>query len=61
MLKRIATNLKNTTNIWWTSGGLEEWSEWAKKMKHSINDSVSLIEEMIKEDENNSSKGLTLE
>ena len=51
VIKRISKNLQNSTQTLWSTGNFAEWVEYAKKMKQSISESTSLINDLIEDEE----------
>jgi hypothetical protein len=56
VLKSICANLRGSAATNWKTGDLEMWAEHAKRMKITINDSVSLIEKLIEDDDEEDKK-----
>ena len=46
-LKAIVENLRNSTKVSWTNGGMDEWVPWAKSMRAEIRSSSKIIEAML--------------
>ena len=51
MLKSILKNLENSTRTEWESGDLAKWADYARSMRKSIRESISLINTLIEDDE----------
>ncbi len=52
ILKTIKKNLLLSTQTSWKSGNLDDWSEFAERMKNSIMESANLFDTLISDDEN---------
>jgi|WetSurMetagenome_2_1015567.scaffolds.fasta_scaffold745571_2 hypothetical protein len=46
VIQKIVENLDNSTKTTWTSGYLDDWSAYAKKMKAEIVDAINLLKLM---------------
>lgn len=52
LIKALVDELKKSTKTEWNTGDLEKWSTWAKKMRDTINTSVSILSTMANDDNN---------
>lgn len=51
IVKSVIKNLKDSTKVSWSYGDLQDWTDWAKKMRGSIKNNVSVLETLLEEKE----------
>ena len=49
ILEKLKTSLVESTKTKWNSGYLEDWVEYAKKMKNTVLNSISVMEALLNE------------
>ena len=47
ILKQIIENLEISTKTKWTSGYLDDWTEYAKKMHHAIRNNNNILKSLL--------------
>ena len=47
ILKTTIENLENSAQTSWTRGELQEWVEWARRMRDTIMNNTSIINSML--------------
>ena len=49
LLIRLRDTLSKSTEVEWEIGDLEDWSDWARKMKNNIKTACVVFDAMIKQ------------
>lgn len=52
LLENIKKNLLNSINKDWGVGDVDDWYDYAHKMKHAIENSVPILETLISKEKN---------
>ena len=47
VLKKVIQNLDTCTRVGWAQGDINDWTIWAKRMRTTIENNVSILEGLI--------------